>query len=214
MSSLDLLASPPCPCPDTAGRCDCSPARRARYLRRLRPLLDRVAIRTVLPPLPAPQADAPPGEATTTVATRVARARATAAARWSGRYPTNNHAPHENLVQPLGCSVARVLDPLDAAIGLSYLGGVQVLRLVWTLSDLAGRAPPDADVTSEWYRTTGRSCGRPAKRKILVRAGVRQYDRSGPGDLVQVLGAMLRVHESKLSSSRTFIRPPPSWVRR
>ncbi|MGI5213332.1 ATP-binding protein [Plantactinospora sp. CA-290183] len=147
-----VLAARPCPCFDTDGRCGCSPARRARYLRRLRPLLDRVAIRTVLPPLPAPRADASPGEATATVAARVAQARATAATRWAGRYPTNAQARQGDLVQPLGRSAARALAPLNAAIdagGLSYPGGVQVLRLAWTLADLAGRALPDTAHVAE-----------------------------------------------------------------
>ncbi|MGC5054952.1 hypothetical protein ACLQ2S_26305 [Micromonospora sp. DT48] len=69
-----------------------------------------------------------------------------------GRHPTNARVPRAELVGPLGRAVGRVLAPLDAALdtgGLTDRGGVQVLRLAFTLADLDGRPLPDAGHITE-----------------------------------------------------------------
>ncbi len=143
-----VLASPDCPAPwrHTDRRCDCPPEARRRYLQRLTPLLERTALRVILPAPASTDDDQPPGESTGTVAARVIQARAAAAARW-GRYgfAANGQAATTALRSELAGRWAAQLAGLRArpdATLLTFDDATQVLAVAWTLADLAGRDAP------------------------------------------------------------------------
>jgi magnesium chelatase family protein len=152
-----VLAANPCPCASAAGdvACTCSPLERRRYRARLSgPLLDRIDLRVELPPVTrAAWLDglgAP--ESTVTVAARVRAARETAAERLRGTgFAVNAQVPGRLLRDRW--AVPRVsLGLAERALergALSVRGFDRVLRVAWTLSDLAGRAVPGADEVAE-----------------------------------------------------------------
>jgi magnesium chelatase family protein len=153
-----LLATPDSPAPwrHTGGPCDCSPEQRHRYLRRLAPLLERVELRVTLPALAASSDDQPGGEPTSTVAARVAQARAAAAARWA-RYgwATNAQAATTALHTDLAGRWAAHVTGLRArrdATRLSFDDAIRVLAVAWTLADLAGRDTPSGSDIAEAIR--------------------------------------------------------------
>ncbi|MGY1617648.1 YifB family Mg chelatase-like AAA ATPase [Geodermatophilus sp. SYSU D00691] len=152
-----VLAANPCPCASAAGdaACTCSALERRRYQSRLSgPLLDRIDLRVDLPPVtraawldglgtPEPSA---------AVAARVAAARAAAAQRLRGSgYALNAHVPgrllRERWTVPRS-SLTLVERALERG-ALSVRGYDRVLRVAWTVADLAGRTVPDADDVAE-----------------------------------------------------------------
>jgi magnesium chelatase family protein len=147
---LLVLAQNPCPCGYGWGKaadCVCRPQELRSYAARLSgPLLDRVDIRVDVPPVrPAAFADER-GESSAVVAARVAAARAAQAQRWGTQgWSTNGAVPgHVLRRRPwrLPPEVTRVLDVgLDRG-RLTLRGYDRVLRVAWTLSDLAGRDRP------------------------------------------------------------------------
>jgi magnesium chelatase family protein len=147
-----VLAANPCPCSSSSAEdaCVCSPALRRRYLARISgPLLDRVDLRVTLLPvrLSALMDDGAGAETSATVADRVARARDAAAERWhTDGWRTNSEATGAALRgrYRLPRSVRATLDrALDSRM-MSARGYDRVLRVAWTLADLAGRTRPDA----------------------------------------------------------------------
>ncbi|MEV4413488.1 YifB family Mg chelatase-like AAA ATPase [Catellatospora sp. NPDC049609] len=148
-----VLAANPCPCARPVGdaACACSPHSRRRYIGRISgPLLDRIDIQLQLPPVKAAHlfTDLTTREASGTVAQRVAAARATAAARWTGLgVRCNGEVPGTVLRQRrwrLPDEVtAELRHRLDVGT-LSARGHDRVLRVAWTLSDLAGLDRPGA----------------------------------------------------------------------
>jgi magnesium chelatase family protein len=147
-----IMAANPCPCAAPAGEaeCRCTSVAKRRYFGRLSgPLLDRIDLQVVLAPVsPGRLLDRADGiEPTATVADRVARARASAAARLAGTdWRINADVPgpvlRTDLRLPAG--VTALADKgLDRGT-LSARGYDRVLRLSWTLSDLAGRDRPTA----------------------------------------------------------------------
>ncbi|HET8684648.1 MAG TPA: YifB family Mg chelatase-like AAA ATPase [Micromonosporaceae bacterium] len=154
-----VLAANPCPCAKPGGDhlCECSPLVRRRYLARLSgPLLDRIDLRVRLRPVTAADLlhDRVTGEPSAAVAERVARARALAAARWSGQpWCTNAHASGGALrgAFRLPRAVTEPLRrPLEAG-SLSARGYLRVLRLAWTVADLDGRDRPATEDVHEAY---------------------------------------------------------------
>ncbi|WP_214105976.1 YifB family Mg chelatase-like AAA ATPase [Acrocarpospora catenulata] len=152
-----VLAANPCPCglSGEAGRfCACTPDARRRYLGRLSgPLLDRVDIKVRLsrPSRAELLADRAHVEPSRTVAERVQLARERSAKRLSGT-PWRNNAEvasallHRELRLP-----ASVLAPLTRALDIGTLsarGLDRVLRVAWTIADLANRDHPGADEIS------------------------------------------------------------------
>jgi magnesium chelatase family protein len=152
-----VLAANPCPCATAAGdtACTCSPLERRRYQSRLSgPLLDRIDLRVDLPAVTrAAWLDGlDPPETTAVVARRVAAARATAAQRLAGtRLTLNSQVPGRLLRERW--AVPRVsLRLAERALergALSVRGFDRVLRVAWTLADLAGRAVPGDDEVAE-----------------------------------------------------------------
>jgi magnesium chelatase family protein len=155
-----VLAANPCPCgraldPVLAGSqpCTCSAHQRRRYLGRLSgPLLDRVDLRLVLDRPNA--ADLAFGEAqaeaSAIVAARVAAARERAAHRLRGTpWLTNGEVPGPELRRRFSPDLegTAALDRMLRSPDISARGVDRVLRLAWTVADLAGRTRPGlADV--------------------------------------------------------------------
>ncbi len=147
-----VLAANPCPCGLGIGKglqCSCSPLVRRRYFARLSgPLLDRVDVQVEVRPVSrVDRAGGADVESTATVAARVAAARAAARARLAGTpWVTNAEVPGTWLRERLGPDPG-LLAGIDAALDrgtLSLRGADRVLRLAWTVADLAGRAAPDS----------------------------------------------------------------------
>ncbi|GLY16189.1 hypothetical protein Kisp01_32040 [Kineosporia sp. NBRC 101677] len=153
---LLVLASNPCPCGFASGKglnCVCAPNARRRYLSRLSgPLLDRVDLQVdVLPVSRADMAAKEPAESSATVAQRVRQARAVAAERLAGTsWSSNGEVSGSYLRGTLRLPTA-VTQDVDRALDdgqLSIRGHDRVLRVAWTISDLAGRQQPDRDDVS------------------------------------------------------------------
>lgn len=147
-----VLATNPCPCGNygvRGGSCVCAPMAIRRYLGRLSgPLLDRVDIELGLARVSVAHAvDLSAGAVTTAcAAARVAEARERAARRLRETpWRLNARVSGPWLRQgPLALAPV-VLRPLDAALhrgSLTLRGYDRVLRVAWTLSDLAARASP------------------------------------------------------------------------
>ena len=149
---LLILAANPCPCGRSTGRgldCTCTPQQKMRYSARLSgPLMDRIDLR--VPVLPVPRADlldGRGGEGSAAVRERVLAARARTARRLDGTpWHVNGELPGPLLrttfpVRPDGLAV--VSDEVSRG-RLSARGLDRVLRVSWTLADLAGVDRPGA----------------------------------------------------------------------
>jgi magnesium chelatase family protein len=156
-----VVAANPCPCASPAGdhACRCGPTVRRRYLGRLSgPLLDRIDMRVNLLPVRAAQlmVDSEPAEPSATVAARVARARAAAAARWApDGWRTNAEVPGPTLRRAPWRLPARDTAVLHGALDkgeLSARGYDRCLRLAWTVADLDGRERPSEGDVCEAYQ--------------------------------------------------------------
>jgi len=148
-----VLAANPCPCGLAVGKgtdCRCTPMAKVRYLGRLSgPLLDRVDLSLEM--LTATRAelrdDTAFVEDTATVAARVAAARALMADRLAGTpWRVNAEVPGHVLRRdwPLPWAVVAAAEQELDRGGLTARGVDRVLRVAWTLGDLAGRQRPDA----------------------------------------------------------------------
>ncbi len=146
-----VLAANPCPCGAGTGKdsmCRCAPMARLRYLARLSgPLLDRIDLRFEL--LATTRADlaGDAGETTAAVADRVAAARERSARRLSGTpWRVNAEVPGFVLRRRWGLPgdvTAVAEEEMDRGV-LTARGVDRVLRVAWTLADLAGHDRPDA----------------------------------------------------------------------
>ncbi|MFF0447081.1 YifB family Mg chelatase-like AAA ATPase [Streptomyces sp. NPDC004609] len=169
---LMVLAANPCPC----GRhtlhgagCECPPSVIRRYQARLSgPLRDRVDLRVRVEPVNRGDllCRGGRGETTAVVAARVHEARQRAAARLRDTpWTLNSEVPGHELrtrwpVAPGALAVAEG----DMERGLLTARGLdRVLRVAWTVADLAGRDRPEAhDVELALELRTGVSRGAPA----------------------------------------------------
>ncbi|MGW7080665.1 YifB family Mg chelatase-like AAA ATPase [Streptomyces sp. NPDC054866] len=168
---LMVLAANPCPC----GRhtllgdgCECPPSVIRRYQARLSgPLLDRVDLKVEVEPVTRSELAGygTPGDSTQTVADRVRAARERAAARLAGTgWRTNSEVPGHALrtrwpAEPGSLDAAE----LDLERGFLTARGLdRVLRVAWTVADLAGRDRPAAqDVALALQLRTGVARGVP-----------------------------------------------------
>ena len=149
-----VLAANPCPCAKMAGRpdgCSCSPMTRRRYLGRVSgPLLDRVDLKIELQPVSRKELlnDRSFAESSRSVALRVIQARDRAARRLRGTpWCLNAEVPGSELRRtwpPAPGSLAVVERCLDRG-QISARGVVKVIRVAWTLADLAGQSRPGKD---------------------------------------------------------------------
>ncbi len=148
-----VLASNPCPCGMSSGKgedCTCPSTARRRYLGRLSgPLLDRVDLQMeVLAVSRAEMAADLAPEGTAVVAARVAAARAAQRTRLTGTpWTSNAEVPGPWLRGAMRLAPA-VTSDLDRALDrgrLSIRGYDRVLKVAWTIGDLAGRGMPGRD---------------------------------------------------------------------
>nr|WSZ98752.1 YifB family Mg chelatase-like AAA ATPase [Streptomyces sp. NBC_00857] len=150
---LMILAANPCPC----GRhtlhgagCECPPSAIRRYQSRLSgPLLDRVDLRVDVQPVDRSDllGQGGRGESTAEVAARVRDARQRSAARLEGTpWSVNSEVPgHELRTRWLVAPGALAAAERDLERGLLTARGLdRVLRVAWTVADLAGRERPEA----------------------------------------------------------------------
>ncbi|MHA3947317.1 YifB family Mg chelatase-like AAA ATPase [Cellulomonas bogoriensis] len=160
-----VLAANPCPCGNAVGKaldCTCTALARRRYLSRLSgPLLDRVDLQ--LDVLPATRAERRAGarESSAVVAHRVALARDRARARFQGTgWSTNSEAPGAWLRAhpPAGSAVRDLERALDRGL-LTMRGADRVLRVAWTLADLAGAGRPEQDHVAQALALRSRTAG-------------------------------------------------------
>jgi magnesium chelatase family protein len=148
-----VLAANPCPCARASAArsaCTCSPVMRRRYLARLSgPLLDRVDVKVELLPVGRAEllSDRRLTEPGAVVAERVRLARQRAAARLSGTpWRLNAEIPGSELRKRY-VPAAGALAPLERAMDLgtvSARGADRIIRLSWTLADLADVPRPGA----------------------------------------------------------------------
>ena len=149
-----VMAANPCPCAKMAGPkdgCSCSPAARRRYQGRISgPLLDRMDLKIELEPVGRREllSDRTFAESSRTVALRVIQARERAAHRLRGTpWILNAGIPGSELRRswpPMPGSLAAVERSLERGL-ISARGVVKVIRVAWTLADLAGRPRPTRD---------------------------------------------------------------------
>ncbi|HEY2286880.1 MAG TPA: YifB family Mg chelatase-like AAA ATPase [Streptosporangiaceae bacterium] len=148
---LLILAANPCPCArsSTVGSaCTCTPLARRRYLARLSgPLMDRVDVKVELLPVGRAEllSDLQLAEPSQLVADRVAQARERAARRLAGtRWRLNAQVPGPELRRAFR-PAAGALVPLERAMDLGEIsarGVDRIVRMSWTLADLAGADRP------------------------------------------------------------------------
>jgi magnesium chelatase family protein len=151
-----VLAANPCPCAKGAApksACSCTPHARRRYLARLSgPLLDRVDLKVELLPVSRAEllSDAKLAEPSSVVAARVEAARQRAEHRLRGTpWRRNAEVPGKEL----RCAfppAPGALAPLERAMDLGQLsarGVERILRVAWTLADLAAASRPGLDET-------------------------------------------------------------------
>ncbi|BBE23025.1 hypothetical protein MN0502_19080 [Arthrobacter sp. MN05-02] len=157
-----VLALNPCPCGLAGGKgidCLCTAQQRRRYFNRLSgPLLDRVDLQLAVQRVGlADYVGGASPEASAAVALRVAAARGAQRERlrpWN--YATNAEVQGRVLRGELALP-RTVTASLDKALDrnlVSARGWDRVLRVAWTIADLAGRLRPDADdvVTALGFR--------------------------------------------------------------
>ncbi|MFE9612563.1 YifB family Mg chelatase-like AAA ATPase [Streptomyces sp. NPDC006012] len=150
---LMVLAANPCPCGRFSQRdmlCECPPSMVRRYQARLSgPLLDRVDLRVEVDPVTRAELTRPGarGESTAAVADRVREARDRAAARLMGTpWRTNSEVPGRELRsrwQAASGALAEAERNLERGV-LTARGLDRVLRVAWTVADLAGHDRPDS----------------------------------------------------------------------
>ena len=161
---LLVLAANPCPCGKFAGRglgCSCSSIQVRRYLGKLSgPLMDRIDMRITVEPVGrADISSVTLGESSAVIAERVRSARLVARDRFEGRgFELNSAIPARELrndFKPDRHAMNFLHDELDHE-RLTARGLHKVIRLSWTLADLAGRNQPTLqDVTNAYELREG-----------------------------------------------------------
>ncbi len=161
-----VITANPCPCGQRVGRgvgCSCSPAAVRRYAARLSgPLVDRIDLRlSVSRPPDAELGSSAPAEATADVRARVAAARERGRHRLRGRpWSTNASVPTGELRRHWLPDIGgqEMLHEIERR-SANLRGPDRVLRVAWTLSDLAGRDRPGRDEIAAAAGLRGASLG-------------------------------------------------------
>ncbi|MGW7585024.1 YifB family Mg chelatase-like AAA ATPase [Kitasatospora sp. NPDC054768] len=189
---LLCLAANPCPCGRYSRRgegCECTPAMVSRYQGRLSgPLLDRVDLQVQVAPVTRVELMErdTTAETTETVAARVLAARERAAARLTDTpWRTNAEVPGHELRTRWQLGPGALNDAarqLERGL-LTARGLDRVLRVAWTVADLAGRDRPDQrDVRTALVLRTGVEHGLPLAERVLGRCGGIPAQRDSPED--------------------------------
>ena len=144
---LLVLASNPCPCGDysndpNANRCKCAePVRRSYRAKMSGPIVDRIDItRHVVPAKVSDHDRFRPPESSARIAARVAAARQRQHDRFTGcSWRLNSQVPSPRLKDawPVSSDAQRLIDRATYRGRLSARGAVRVVRLAWTVADLA-----------------------------------------------------------------------------
>ncbi|MEV4012804.1 YifB family Mg chelatase-like AAA ATPase [Nonomuraea angiospora] len=152
-----VLAANPCPCAQTEDQgetCKCTPTIKRRYLGRLSgPLLDRIDMKVTVVRSSRREllADRQFVETSKTVAERVLLARERAAKRLTGTpWRTNAEIPSSLLhsdYRPSNEAMKPMTSCLDSG-ALTARGLDRVVRVAWTLADLADKDTPEEDETN------------------------------------------------------------------
>jgi len=146
-----VLAANPCPCGRGVGKgidCSCSPRARRDYLGKLAgPLLDRVDLQLQMRAVSRAGLFAPVGESSARVAARVAAARDLQAERLANtQWRLNGDLPGPMMREGfLKLPTAATVD-LERALErgvLTLRGYDRVLKIAWTVTDLAGGGTPN-----------------------------------------------------------------------
>ncbi|TYK48318.1 YifB family Mg chelatase-like AAA ATPase [Actinomadura decatromicini] len=147
-----VLAANPCPC--AAAKqidCSCAPGARRKYASRVSgPLLDRIDLKLELAPASRAELryDLEFAESSKVVAERVLLARERTLSRLAGTpWRSNSEIPGPELRRRFTPS-SEAMQGADQALqrgALSARGLDRVLRVAWTLADLAGRDEPGSD---------------------------------------------------------------------
>ena len=151
-----VLAANPCPCGQYGARdseCVCPPSLRRRYLGRVSgPLLDRIDIQLRVTRITATElrlARESTRISTSTARERIVQARGASHERLQGSpWTLNGQVPGSWLRGPqlrLGPHTTAAIDRALERGGLTMRGYDRVLRLAWSISDLAGTNRPSAD---------------------------------------------------------------------
>lgn len=148
-----VLAANPCPCGKASAKgigCTCTPHQRRQYFARLSgPLLDRVDLQLSVPRVGFSEfASGTIAESSDSIARRVSQARQRQRNRlapWGVQ--TNSEVPGKVLrgQLALGSAVTKHLDRALEHETLTARGYDRVLRVAWTLADLAGKDRPGGD---------------------------------------------------------------------
>lgn len=152
-----VMAANPCPCAARERECDCLPRVRANYQSKLSgPLMDRVDLRVMTRPMSRGDLRDDFGdiESTAIVRERVLAARDRMAKRFAGTpWRLNGEVPGPQLRAgwPLSPDTTRKVDEAFDNGELTGRGYDRVLRVAWTIADLAGRDQPNKQDLREAY---------------------------------------------------------------
>ena len=144
-AALTLVAAiNPCPCGfHGTQRCRCPADAVSRYQRRISgPILDRIDLHVILPPVPAADFSTAGGERSADVRARVVAARARQTARHASlnlRARTNRDLSSAELARVVGtdAGVQAVITRAVDTLGFSARGVASVLRVARTIADIA-----------------------------------------------------------------------------
>jgi len=166
-----VAAMNPCPCGwfgDTSGRCRCTPEAIERYRAKLSgPLLDRIDLHLAMTRLSHEELhlNAPLGESSDAIRTRVIRAREIQSARSGG---CNAHLSQSDLKAYCQLSDANqgLLDKAMNALQLSARATYRILRVARTIADLADSTSIETPHLAEaiQYRQLDRALAMPKRR--------------------------------------------------
>ena len=157
---LLVLAANPCPCGKYSSRglgCTCTSLQVRRYLGKLSgPLMDRIDIRVNVDPVGRIElASEHLGESSAEIRKRVIAARARAAQRFKSQpWKLNAHIPARALrleYRPERAAINFLHDELDKEL-ITARGLHKVIRLAWTLADLAEHQIPNLDDVKSAYQ--------------------------------------------------------------
>ena len=147
---LLVLAANPCPCGNFSGRgrnCTCTSQQVRRYLSKLSgPLMDRIDLRVEVEPLSRVELSKPDmGETSKAIRERVVAAREMAATRFrSEPWSLNSEIPSRALrttYRPDRAALSFLHSEFDREL-LTARGLHKVMRIAWSIADLAGHGRP------------------------------------------------------------------------
>jgi len=157
---LLVLAANPCPCGKYSARgrgCTCSSIQIRRYLNKISgPLLDRIDMRVQVEPVGRVEmAQTELGESSNSIRARVIAARKRSSARFADTsFSLNSAIPSRDLrtiYKPERDAMNFLHDELDKE-RLTARGLHKVIRLSWSLADLAGHATPNLEDVTKAYQ--------------------------------------------------------------